>query len=108
MVLVVWVVQLKYRERVLGLILVSPICQAPSWSEWIYNKALINLLYYWGMTNIVKEAFLQRYFGPVLLTTPHHHAYSSPPRLLLLSDSARVLNWTDAWSSGPFGELSGK
>ncbi|CAM6083017.1 unnamed protein product [Calypogeia fissa] len=55
---------LKYRERVLGLILVSPICQAPSWSEWIYNKALINIMYYWGMTNIVKEAFLQRYFGP--------------------------------------------
>ncbi|GMN65475.1 hypothetical protein TIFTF001_034546 [Ficus carica] len=31
---------MKYRERVLGLILVSPLCKAPSWSEWIYNKLL--------------------------------------------------------------------
>lgn len=29
---------MKYRERVLGLILVSPLCKAPSWSEWFYNK----------------------------------------------------------------------
>ncbi|RWV89196.1 hypothetical protein GW17_00048675 [Ensete ventricosum] len=28
----------KYRERVLGLILVSPLCMAPSWSEWLYTK----------------------------------------------------------------------
>lgn len=34
----VTVLQMKYRERVLGLILVSPLCKAPSWSEWIYNK----------------------------------------------------------------------
>uniref|UniRef100_A0A5B7A5B5 Putative pollen-specific protein SF21 n=1 Tax=Davidia involucrata TaxID=16924 RepID=A0A5B7A5B5_DAVIN len=32
---------MKYRERVLGLILVSPICKAPSWTEWLYNKVLI-------------------------------------------------------------------
>ncbi|KAL3700574.1 hypothetical protein R1sor_018596 [Riccia sorocarpa] len=54
---------LKYRERVLGLILVSPICQAPSWTEWIYNKALTSLIYFCGMTNFVKESLLQRYFG---------------------------------------------
>ncbi|KAL5100653.1 hypothetical protein RYX36_004980 [Vicia faba] len=29
---------MKYKERVLGLILVSPICKGPSWTEWIYNK----------------------------------------------------------------------
>nr|XP_048335125.1 protein NDL1 isoform X2 [Ziziphus jujuba var. spinosa] len=29
---------MKYRERVLGLILVSPLCKAPSWTEWFYNK----------------------------------------------------------------------
>jgi len=29
---------MKYKERVLGLILVSPICKAPSWTEWLYNK----------------------------------------------------------------------
>ncbi|KAF4374393.1 hypothetical protein G4B88_026280 [Cannabis sativa] len=37
---------MKYRERVLGLILVSPICKAPSWTEWLYNKVLMNLLYF--------------------------------------------------------------
>lgn len=30
--------QIKYRERAIGLILVSPICRKPSWSEWLYNK----------------------------------------------------------------------
>lgn len=29
---------IKYRERAIGLILVSPICRKPTWSEWIYNK----------------------------------------------------------------------
>jgi len=29
---------MKYRQRVLGLILVSPLCKEPSWSEWLYNK----------------------------------------------------------------------
>ncbi|MFS7939194.1 putative alpha/Beta hydrolase [Helianthus anomalus] len=28
----------KYRDRVTGLILVSPPCKAPSWTEWFYNK----------------------------------------------------------------------
>ncbi|RWW66790.1 hypothetical protein BHE74_00025822 [Ensete ventricosum] len=27
-----------FGERVLGLILVSPLCMAPSWSEWLYTK----------------------------------------------------------------------
>ncbi|KAG4911154.1 hypothetical protein JHK87_057270 [Glycine soja] len=31
---------MKYKERVLGLILVSPICKSPSWTEWLYNKEL--------------------------------------------------------------------
>jgi len=30
--------QSKYRERVLGLILVSPICKGPTWTEWLYSK----------------------------------------------------------------------
>jgi len=30
--------QMKYRNRVVGLILVSPLCKAPSWTEWFYNK----------------------------------------------------------------------
>ncbi|KAI7745360.1 hypothetical protein M8C21_027972 [Ambrosia artemisiifolia] len=29
---------IKYAHRVLGLILVSPLCKAPSWTEWLCNK----------------------------------------------------------------------
>lgn len=38
-----WTCQVKYKERVLGLILVSPICKAPSWTEWLYNKVLASI-----------------------------------------------------------------
>ncbi|KAI8565424.1 hypothetical protein RHMOL_Rhmol03G0258000 [Rhododendron molle] len=31
---------MKYRERVLGLILVSPLCKTASWTEWLCNKLL--------------------------------------------------------------------
>ncbi|XP_057447303.1 protein NDL1-like isoform X2 [Lotus japonicus] len=54
---------IKYRERVLGLILVSPLCKAPSWSEWFYNKVMSNLLYYYGVCGLLKECLLQRYFS---------------------------------------------
>ncbi|XP_051181431.1 protein NDL2 [Lolium perenne] len=53
----------KYQERVIGLMLVSPLCKAPSWSEWLYNKVLLNLLYYYGARGMVKECLLQRYFS---------------------------------------------
>ncbi|CAN6331673.1 unnamed protein product [Urochloa humidicola] len=53
----------KYRERVIGLMLVSPLCKAPSWSEWFYNKILLNLIYYYGTRGLVKECLLQRYFS---------------------------------------------
>ncbi|CAL5059369.1 unnamed protein product [Urochloa decumbens] len=82
----------KYRERVLGLILVSPLCKGPSWTEWLYSKVALlhmalcssdlriyqnhktvltspycqvtsNLLYYYGMCGLVKECLLQRYFS---------------------------------------------
>ncbi|XP_068653599.1 protein NDL2-like isoform X2 [Aristolochia californica] len=53
----------KYKNRVRGLILVSPLCKAPSWAEWFRNKVLLNLLYYYGMCGIVKECLLQRYFS---------------------------------------------
>ncbi|KQK17957.1 hypothetical protein BRADI_1g37770v3 [Brachypodium distachyon] len=58
--------QTKYRERVLGLILVSPLCKTPSWTEWFYNKVMSNLLYYYGMCDMVKDCLLQRYFGKKL------------------------------------------
>ncbi|PON76698.1 NDRG [Parasponia andersonii] len=54
---------LKYRHRVLGLILISPLCKAPSWTEWILNKVMSNLLYFYGMCGVVKELLLKRYFS---------------------------------------------
>jgi hypothetical protein len=36
--------QTKYRERVLGLILVSPLYKTPSWTEWFYNKVAIQYI----------------------------------------------------------------
>ncbi|KAG5059003.1 hypothetical protein JHK87_000032 [Glycine soja] len=53
----------KYRERVLGLILVSPFCKSPSWTEWFYNKVMSNLLYFYGVCGLLKECLLQRYFS---------------------------------------------
>ncbi|KAJ8643286.1 hypothetical protein MRB53_005034 [Persea americana] len=53
----------KYRERVIGLILVSPLCKAPSWTEWLYNKFMSNLLYFYGMCGLMKDCLLQRYFS---------------------------------------------
>lgn len=87
--------QMKYRQRVLGLILVSPLCKTPSWTEWLYNKVISanpsiillrrfpiifismfefiyifqvmsNLLYFYGMCGLLKEFLLQRYFSKVL------------------------------------------
>jgi len=54
---------IKHKERVLGLILISPLCKAPSWSEWFYYKVVSNLLYYYGMSGLLKDIFLQRYFS---------------------------------------------
>ncbi|KAK7399031.1 hypothetical protein VNO78_10206 [Psophocarpus tetragonolobus] len=54
---------MKYRERVVGLILVSPLCKAPSWTEWFYNKVMENLLYFYGMCGLLKECLLQRFFS---------------------------------------------
>lgn len=53
----------KYTDRALGLILVSPLAQSTSWTEWLTNQAMINLLYFCGMTGFVKERLLQRYFS---------------------------------------------
>ncbi|KAK8494918.1 hypothetical protein V6N12_033793 [Hibiscus sabdariffa] len=57
---------MKYSERVLGLMLVSPVCKAPTWAEWLYNKVLMNLLYFYGMCGVLKECLLQRYFSKEL------------------------------------------
>lgn len=85
--------QMKHRHRVHGLILISPICTAPCWTEWLYNKVFFsellqyydhflvsgnllinglfymqvmsNLLYFYGMCGVVKELLLKRYFSKV-------------------------------------------
>ncbi|XP_023768688.1 protein NDL2 [Lactuca sativa] len=54
---------IKYTPRVAGLILISPLCKAPSWSEWLSNKVMSNVLYYYGMCGLVKELLLTRYFS---------------------------------------------
>ncbi|KAK9073720.1 hypothetical protein SSX86_006314 [Deinandra increscens subsp. villosa] len=54
---------IKYSERVTGLILISPICRASSWNEWLYNKLISNLLYYYGICDIVRELLIHRYFS---------------------------------------------
>ncbi|KAG9456559.1 hypothetical protein H6P81_001067 [Aristolochia fimbriata] len=62
---------MKYRERVMGLILVSPVCKSPSWTEWLCNKLMSNVLYYYGMCNMVKEMLLQRYFSKEVRGSAH-------------------------------------
>lgn len=54
---------MKYSQRVLGLILVSPLCKAPSWTEWLYNQVMSNLLYFYGTCSVAKELLLMRYFS---------------------------------------------
>ncbi|XP_071701837.1 protein NDL2-like [Rutidosis leptorrhynchoides] len=54
---------IKYTQRVVGLILISPLCKTPSWSEWLCNKVMSNVLRYYGMCGLVKELLLMRYFS---------------------------------------------
>ncbi|XP_010541051.1 PREDICTED: pollen-specific protein SF21 isoform X2 [Tarenaya hassleriana] len=54
---------MKYTDRVTGLILISPLCNSPSWTEWFYYKVMSNLLYYYGMCGLLKDLLLQRYFS---------------------------------------------
>ncbi|MCO5595509.1 hypothetical protein L7F22_049554 [Adiantum nelumboides] len=49
---------LNNSDRVLGLILISPLCRSPSWSEWFINKLVVNLLYFYGMSIMFKDTFL--------------------------------------------------
>ncbi|XP_020589304.1 pollen-specific protein SF21-like isoform X3 [Phalaenopsis equestris] len=55
--------QSKYPDRVVGLILVAPLCKTPSWAQWLYTKVMSNLLYFYGMCGLAKEFLLQRYFS---------------------------------------------
>lgn len=90
---------LKYRERVLGLILVSPICAAPSWTEWLFNKVMSNLLYFYGMCGLLKAGLLQRYFSKEVCGSeevPESDIVQSCRRLLEERKSTNVLRFLEA------------
>ncbi|KAJ4847278.1 NuDeL-like protein [Turnera subulata] len=108
---------MKYRERVLGLILVSPMCKAPSWTEWLYNKVLFanpaiiyllqvmsNLLYYYGMCGLLKEFLLQRYFSKEVrgnVETPESDTVRACRKLLDERQSINVLRFLEAINRRP-------
>ncbi|XP_048136056.1 protein NDL1-like isoform X2 [Rhodamnia argentea] len=82
----------KYKERVLGLILASPICKAPSWTEWLYNKVLLNLLYFYGMCGLSKELLLQRYFSKEIRCSMHGSESNVVQTCRKLLDERQSLN----------------
>ncbi|KAL8136562.1 hypothetical protein V2J09_002563, partial [Rumex salicifolius] len=89
----------KHKERVLGLILVSPLCKAPSWTEWLYNKVMSNLLYFYGMCGLVKECLLKRYFSQEIrgnAEVPESDIVQACRRLLDERQSLNVLRFLEA------------
>ncbi|KAG6658308.1 protein NDL1-like isoform X1 [Carya illinoinensis] len=95
---------LKNRERVLGLILVSPLCKAPSWTEWIYNKVMSNFLYFYGVCGLVKECLLQRYFSKELRGSagvPESDIVQACRRLLDERQSINVFRFLQAINRRP-------
>ncbi|KDP33738.1 hypothetical protein JCGZ_07309 [Jatropha curcas] len=95
---------MKYRERVLGLILVSPLCRAASWTEWFYNKVISNLLYFYGMCGLLKEFLLQRYFSKEVRGTaevPESEIVQACRKLLDERQSINVLRFLQAINKRP-------
>ncbi|WCJ29578.1 N-MYC downregulated-like 2 [Euphorbia peplus] len=95
---------MKYRQRVLGLILISPLCQAPSWTEWLCNKVMSNLLYYYGMCRVVKEFLLKRYFSKEVRGSPQvpeSDIVQTCRRLLDERQSSNVLRFLEALNGRP-------
>ncbi|KAK9273304.1 hypothetical protein L1049_018111 [Liquidambar formosana] len=95
---------LKYRQRVLGLILVSPVCKAPSWTEWLYNKVMSNLLYFYGMCSVVKELLLKRYFSKEVrgsVQVPESDIVQACRRLLDERQSPNVWRFLEAINGRP-------
>ncbi|KAL9330713.1 hypothetical protein ACSQ67_000323 [Phaseolus vulgaris] len=89
---------MKYRQRVLGLILVSPLCKEPSWAEWLYNKVMSNLLYFYGMCGVVKEILLKRYFSKEIrggTQLPESDTVKACRRKLITGEKKRknLTNW---------------
>ncbi|KAL7095931.1 hypothetical protein ACP275_10G053100 [Erythranthe tilingii] len=95
---------MKYRERVVGLILVSPLCKAPSWTEWLCNKVMSNLLYYYGMCSVLKECLLYRYFSKEVrgnAEVPESDIVEACRRLLDERQSINVLRFLQAIDRRP-------
>ncbi|KAI3674743.1 hypothetical protein L2E82_51969 [Cichorium intybus] len=92
---------IKYSERVTGLILISPICRAPSWNEWFYNKFMSNVLYYYGINDLLKELLIHRYFskevcGNINLEVPESDIVRACRKLLDERDSNNVRRFLQA------------
>ncbi|XP_051114266.1 protein NDL1-like [Andrographis paniculata] len=95
---------MKFRERVLGLILVSPLCKAPSWTEWLCNKVMSNLLYYYGMCGVLKDFLLYRYFSKEVRGTvevPESDIVQACRRLLDERQSLNVWRFLQAINARP-------
>ncbi|CDP08242.1 unnamed protein product [Coffea canephora] len=95
---------MKYTKRVLGLILVSPICKGPSWTEWLCNKVMSNLLYFCGMCSVVKELLLIRYFSKGVrgsAEVPESDVVQSCRRFLGERQSPNVLRFLEAMNERP-------
>ncbi|KAL6519168.1 NuDeL-like protein [Orobanche gracilis] len=95
---------MKFRERVLGLILVSPLCRAPSWTEWLCNKVMSNLLYYYGMCGLLKDILLYRYFSKEVrgsAEVPESDIVEACRRLLDERQSINVLRFLKALDRRP-------
>ncbi|OIW15730.1 hypothetical protein TanjilG_04265 [Lupinus angustifolius] len=95
---------IKYRDRVLGLILVSPLCKAPSWTEWIFNKVMSNLLYFYGVCGLLKECLLQRYFSKEVrgnAEVPESEIVEACRKLLDERKSVNVLRFLHAINQRP-------
>ncbi|KAG8367264.1 hypothetical protein BUALT_Bualt16G0054400 [Buddleja alternifolia] len=95
---------MKFRERVLGLILVSPLCKAPSWTEWLCNKVMSNLLYYYGMCGLMKDCLLYRYFSKEVrgsAEVPESDIVQACRRLLDERQSTNVLRFLQAIDRRP-------
>ncbi|PWA95130.1 NDRG, Alpha/Beta hydrolase fold protein [Artemisia annua] len=95
---------IKYTQRVIGLILVSPLCKTPSWSEWLSNKVMSNVLYYYGMCGLVKELLLIRYFSKEVrggTIVPDSDMVQSCRRSLDEMQSLNVLRYLEALNGRP-------
>ncbi|CAH9064943.1 unnamed protein product [Cuscuta epithymum] len=95
---------IKYTKRVMGLILISPLCKSPSWTEWLCNKVMSNLLYFCGMCSFIKELLLMRYFSKEArgsVEVPESDVVQACRRLLGERQSPNVWRFLEAINERP-------